>query len=278
MQNHKIILLVLCLIAMVSMANASILASTSVDKTSLSTNEIGILTIKLLNDSDTEAKNIILRVQADEQIRFISEGEEQTILAQIIESIPAGQGKEIPVKIKSVSSKKETASIYVYYGQENPLKYANVTMIETKELPVTISSSIQKKNLNQKDTLVVSFKLVNNSTGALTKASAEVLAPAGFESIAAPLYVENVAQNASIEKSFEVIAPLETTGEQTVILAYGFFDANGPHYFENQFKANFQQPNYTLIVALGLIVLITAVYLYTKKDKGTNIKGTSWKK
>ncbi|MFA5126263.1 MAG: hypothetical protein WC462_04655 [archaeon] len=278
MQSHKIIGLLLCLIAMASMVNASILASTSIDKKSLATNEIGILTIKLLNDSDTEVKNIIIRVQADNQIRFIIEGQEETLLAKVIESIPAGEGKEIQIKIKSVSSQKETANIYVYYGQENPLKYANVTMVETKELPVNINSSMQKKNLNQKDTLLISFKLTNNSIGALTKASAEILAPTGFESVAAPLYAESVAQNASIEKNFEIIAPLDTTGEQTIILAYGFFDANGPHYFEKQFKTSFQQPNYTLIIALGLIVLITAIYLYIKKDKGTNIKGTSWKK
>ena len=76
--STKILLGALCILLFATIANASILATASTDKTTLSTDEVGLLTIKIFNDSDTEAKEIILRAQADEAIRFI-DGEEKTL-------------------------------------------------------------------------------------------------------------------------------------------------------------------------------------------------------
>jgi len=276
--STKILLGAICIILFATITNASILATASTDKTTLSTDEVGLLTIKIFNDSDTEAKEIILRAQADEAIRFI-DGEEKTLFITSITSLPAGSGNEIRLNIKSVSSLNKSANIYIYYGTEEPLRYASVTMVETEELPISVKSGIEKKSLNGKETVAVSFKFVNNSKDAIHNVGAEVISPSGFETVTAPLFTEILAPNATIEKKFEVMAPLETTGEQKIVLAYGYFDdSNTPHYFEKEYKVTFQKPNYTIIILAGIIVLIIAAYMYVNKDKKKEVKGSAEKK
>ncbi|MFA6269403.1 MAG: hypothetical protein WCW13_01670 [archaeon] len=268
----------ICLIAILSFANATILASTSVDKKNLSTDEIGLLSVKLFNDSNTPAKNVLVRIQADNQIRFVTDTEESLFITNI-ETITGGEGKEILLKIKSVSSAKPSANIYTYFGNNEPLTQAVVTMVGTVELAATEKITAEKKNVNGKDTVLVSFLLTNLSEEVLTKASAEVIAPKDFEIITAPIMVETIAINGKLEKTFQIIAPLDAQGQQKIIVAYGYFDSNAPHYFEKQFLLNFQKPNYSMIILIGLIVVIVAGYLYIKRDdKKQLIKGTSEKK
>ncbi|MFA5931541.1 MAG: NEW3 domain-containing protein [archaeon] len=275
--NHKILGIIFVLITLMSFANATLLASTSVDKNSLSTNEIGMLTIKLFNDSQDEVKEIIVRATADDQIRFLEE-EEKTTFVTSITSIPGGTGKELKIAIKSLSTKKDTANVYVYFGTTQPFNQAAVTTLYTKELPILVKATVEKKTLNNKETILVDFKLTNTSKEAITKVSAEVIPPTGFEGVAAPVFAETLQAGASIEKKFELIAPLDASGDQMVTLAYGLFDASGPHYFEQNFKMNFVKPNYSMLLFIGAIVLIIAVYLYIKREKTIEVKGTSEKK
>ena len=202
--NHKILGIIFVLITLMSFANATLLASTSVDKNSLSTNEIGMLTIKLFNDSQDELKEIIVRATADEQIRFLEE-EEKTAFVTSITSIPGGSGKELKVAIKSLSAKKDTANIYVYFGNTQPFTQAAVTTLYTKEIPILVKATVEKKTLNNKETILVDFKLTNTSKEAITKVSAEVIPPTGFEGVAAPVFAETLQAGASIEKKFEII-------------------------------------------------------------------------
>lgn len=261
-----------------SFANATLLASTSVDKNSLSTNELGMLTIKLFNDSQTEVNEIIVKATADEQIRFL-ESEEKTNFVTSITSIPGGTGKELKIPIKAISTKKETANIYVYFGTAQPFNQASATTVYTKEFPINVKATVEKKNSNNKDTIIADFKLTNLSKDILYKVSGEAIAPTGFEIIAAPVFAETLINGASIEKKFEIIAPLDAAGEQTVIIAYGFFDdTNTPHYFEQEFKVNYVKANYSMVFLIGIIVLIIAAYLYIKKEKKVEVKGTAEKK
>jgi hypothetical protein len=276
MKNHKTILII-CLILLTALANASILANTSIDKKSLSTDEVGMLSIKLFNDSEKPENGIMVKVTADEQIIFINDGE-SSIFATSLKTLGPGEGTEIRVKIKAISTSKPKANIYAYYGTSSNLDQASVTMVETKELAQTEKITLEKKNENGKDILLVKFSLTNSSNKPITQAGAELITPKGFEVITAPVMMDTVSAGGKIERDFLAIAPIQVAGEQKIILAYGFFDSNTPHYFEKEFKLNFQKPNYELIILVGILVLVIAGYLYIKKDEKKAVKGTAEKK
>jgi hypothetical protein len=261
-----------------TVAHASLLISATVDKDSLSTNEVGLLTIKIFNDADMNAKNVILTIKGDEQIKFFEDAVEKSSIYKTIDSIGAGQGIEAKIKIKSISSKNPSANIYVYYGFEVNPKNAAVTVVQTVDLPQTITSTMEKKSVNGKDLIVTTFKLINNSSYPITKVSAEVIAPTGFEENTQPFFSETISAGQTINQTFNIAAPLEARGEQKFILAYGYFDANVPHYFEKSYSMNFQKADYGFLILIGVIVLIIGVYTYMKKDTKPAVKGTAEKK
>jgi uncharacterized membrane protein len=152
-------------------------------------------------------------------------------------------------------------------------------MVETVELGTTEKITLEKKNINGKETVTISFLLTNLTGEVLTKASAEAIAPKDFDVVTSPVLMDAIAPNGKLEKNFQIVAPLDAQGEQKIILAYGYFDTNSPHYFEKEFLVNFQKPNYSMIVIIGLIVVIIAGYLYIKKDDSKQaVKGSAEKK
>lgn len=276
--KHKIFAFLLALVLFASIVNASLLISATVDKDTLSTDEVGLLTIKIFNDSDLNAKKVILTIKGDDQIRFFEDATEKTSIYKTIDLINSGQGIEAKLKIKSVSSKKPTANIYVYYGFDVTPTNAAVTIIQTKDLPITVTSTMEKKNVNGKDTITTTFKLTNNSNCPITKLSAEVLVPNGFEETTQPFFTESLSAKGTMEQTFKTVAPLDARGEQKFILAYGYFDSNAPHYFEKEYKLNFQKADYGFLIILGVIVLIIGVYTFLKKDNNASVKGSAEKK
>ena len=278
--NHKLIPIILGILLLASIANASLLISATVDKDTLATDEIGLLTIKIFNDSDTNAKKVIIKITGDEQIKFFEDAAEKSSIYKTIDSIGSGQGIEAKIKIKSLSSKKPTANIYVYYGFEVNPTNAAVTLVQTVDLPQKIVSTMEKKNINGKDTITTTFKLTNDSRYPIEKVSAEVLAPKGFELITEPYFTEKISAGQTIDQTFTTTAPLETRGMQSLTLAYGYFDSNVPHYFEKTYEINFQQPDYGFLIIIGIIILVIGVYTFLKKDNKISggVKGTADKK
>jgi len=276
--KHNLIHILIALTLFATIAHASLLISATVDKDTLSTDEVGILSIKIFNDADTNANKVILTIKGDEQIRFFEDALEKNSIYKTIDSIAPGQGIEARIKIKSVSSKTPSANIYVYYGFEVNPKNAAVTAVQTKDLLQTITSTMERKTINGKDTIITTFKLANNSSYSINKVSAEVIAPTGFEETTQPFFSETISAGQSINQTFNITAPLEARGEQKFILAYGYFDSNVPHYFEKMYTMNFQKADYGFLVIIGIIVLIVAVYTYMKKDSKQAVKGSAEKK
>jgi hypothetical protein len=277
MMNHKINLTLITLIFFAIFANASLLTTLQTDKNSLAENEIAFLTIKIYNDSIQETNNITLTLKGDEAIRFIEEKENITTAKQI-EKMKAGERKEYQIKIKSVSSKKANANIYLYYGTTQPITTAAVTTIETKELPVLATITTEKKTINGEENLSIRFKLTNNSNGNITKTSAEIIPPKGFTIKTQSIFSELIPPGDSIEQKFEETAPFDSKGEQTTILAYGYYDdANKPHYFEKTFTMSFEKQNPQILIPVLIVILVIALYLFFKKDKTNEIKGTEKK-
>lgn len=278
MKNHKIVFTLLCAAMFFSFASAELLANVSVDKTTLSTDEVGLISIRIFNDSDKTVNGLIIRASADEQIVFLNNTGEQPSYYTQIDSINSGEGKEIITKIKAISTQKQFANIYVYYGTSENLTHAAVVRIETKELEISKKVVFEKKTLNGNETITINFTLNNTSNSPLTKIAVGTIAPNEFDDTTGQYLVETLAPGSKIEKTFNLVAPIETKGEQKILLAYGYFDTNTPHYFEKQFSVVIQKPNYGVIILLGMVVLVIAAYLYIKKDDKKSVKGTAEKK
>jgi hypothetical protein len=276
-QITKITGLFLLLVLFSGMVNASILANTSADKKYLGENEIAILTVKILNDSETEIQGVQLRLQADEGIKFL-EGEEKTFTYKQIEKMKPREAVELKLKIKCTVSKEQRINIYTYYGIGESTENASVSFIESKPLPIEVTTSSVSKEENGKNKTTINYKMINHYGKNIYKTGAEIITPAEFEIETEPVFMEVVGDEGTIEETFTVNAPIETEGDYQLILAYGYIDSNTPHYFEKNFTVKYSKPNYELIGLIGLVVLIIAAYLFLKKDAKNDIKGSSEKK
>ncbi|MDD2531403.1 MAG: hypothetical protein PHO61_01795 [Candidatus ainarchaeum sp.] len=273
-QITKILTLILILLTLISFVNSSLLVNTTTDKKILGENEIAILTIKLLNDSETELTGVQLRLQADEGIKF-AEGEDKEFTYKQIEKMKGREAIELKIKIKCTTSKEQRMNIYTYYGVGEEQENASVVYVESKPLPIELITSTEKKEDNGQNKIIVNYKLINHYGKSLYKVGAEILVPTPFEVITEPVFMETLADEGIIEENFNVLVPIETDGEYQVILAYGYIDSNTPHYFEKISNVKYAKTNYGLIGLIGLIVLIIAVYLFLKKDSKVDIKGSA---
>ncbi len=258
--------------------NSQILASASTDKKTFGENEVGLLTVKLMNDSEIELKGVALRIQGDEGIVFYEGMQEVPLYLKTIDSLKQNEVKQIVIKFKSTLAKKATSNIYAYYGKVSELTTASVTMIETKPSPVFIETSTKRSTVNSNEQIEIDYTLTNGNNTPIYGVSAEMIAPIGFEIITPQVKEEVVSPKGEMHQKFKVIAPEKSAGEQQIIIAYGYFDANTPHYFEKTFKFNIERPNYQLIILIGVVVLIVAGYLFFRKGKGSGVVGTDGKK
>ncbi|MCX6803520.1 MAG: hypothetical protein NTY48_03035 [Candidatus Diapherotrites archaeon] len=273
-----LILFGLVLILIMGSADASVLATASIDKKVIGENEVAALTVKLTNDSNIEVKNINLRIKSDSAIALTSELSGQQEITKTIESIKQGEVKVFVFKIKCVSTKSSTANVYAYYGTGTELTTAAATVVETITSPVSavITSKNVPKDLGEEFT--IDFKLTNKSAIIIKKVSAEVMAPKGYEIKTPPIFQETIQPDSSVQQKFIITSPPEAVGEQSILVAYGYFDNNTPHYFEKEFTYNIQKTNYQMLGIIGIIILIIAAYLFTRKGKESDIKGTEEKK
>jgi len=278
--NHKIstTIVVLSLIMLAVFANASILATATTDKANLAPDELARLDIKLYNDSDQNVKNVLVQIQADEGITFIDEKKEKTFVTKAVERIGAREEIIIVQGIKAITTKQPSATIYVYFGTESPLRNAAATVVALTELPISMKATSERQNIDGEDTLIIDFKLTNHSKETYYKASAEVIAPQGFIVGEKPVFLDSLKQESEITQKFYVSAPADAQGEQTITLAYGFFDSDGPHYFEKRYTMEFNKPNYGFAVLIGVIVLAIAAFMYARKDEEQKVIGTGEKK
>ncbi len=259
-------------------ANAQILASTSTDKKILGENEVALLTVKLMNDSEIEIKDIAVRIQGDPGIVFYEGQQESPTFLKTIDSLKQNEAKQIIVKIKNTQTKNPSANIYTYYGKVSELNTASVTMIETRKDAVTIETTVKRGTVNSNDEIEIEYILTNGNDKPIYGVSAEMIAPQGFEVITQQIREDIISPKGEMKQKFKAIAPQKAIGEQQITIAYGYFDANTPHYFEKTFKFNIERPNYQLIVLIGVVVLIVAGYLFFRKGKGGDVKGTGDKK
>lgn len=273
-QNIKLITVFFLILTICGYVNASLLVNTTTDKKILGENEIAILTIKILNDSEKEITGVQLRLQADEGIKF-AEGEDKTYTYKQIEKINGREAIEIKVKIKCTTSKEKRMNIYTYYGLEEEQNNASVVFVESKPLPIEILTNIEKKDVDGQNIVIVNYKLINHYGKSIYKTGAEILVQNPFEILTEPVFSETIADEGILEEQFTLTTPIETEGEYQIILAYGYIDSNTPHYFEKTFSIKYVKTNYGLIGLIGLIVLIIAAYLFLKKDSKTEIQGSA---
>ncbi|MEK6958862.1 MAG: LPXTG cell wall anchor domain-containing protein [archaeon] len=276
--STNILFAALMFIMLCSFASANVLANVTAEKTILSTDEVGFIVIEFYNDSTNAEKGFIMRLEAEEGIVF-PENDDQRLMSKTIDTLDAKEKKEIKVKIKGATTKNTSANIFTYYGTKEPLSNASGTYILRKEIPVTVKTGVEKKHTDAGEQVNVSFKITNYTKSPLLMLGAETIAPDGFEQKTQTLFVDQLNDNNSAERVFELLAPTSVTGDQKIMLTYGFIDANGPHYFEKPFVVNYTQSNNNILAIIGVIVLVVAGYLFIRKTKEQqNLKGTADKK
>jgi uncharacterized membrane protein len=276
-QNIKFILLSVLILGLVlPLVNANVLVSTTLDRENFYQNEVGMLTIKLFNDSDKDLDNLLVRIEGSEGIVFVNNFDEEKLILKETGIIRKQTSKELLVKIKIVSIQDPTPKIFVYYGSDENPKNAAVTFVNAKESKVTIKTSPRRINSNEGEKIIIDFSVTNYSTNAIYDLGAEVIALENYIIKTPPLF-QPILQDGNVEKiSFELLPPPEANGNQKIVLSYAYTDENGWHYFEEIFTINIERMNHLVLAVLGIGIIVIAGYLYVLRDKKSekSVKGT----
>ncbi len=268
--HSKKIILFLVLLLTINFVNAEILVHTNIDKNTLSTNEVAFFNVNLYNN-DAELLNYPIKIETSDNLILLEN--ENKIFMEIIDSIKEDRTKELKFRFKAINSKEEIGKIFVYYG--NNLQFVSGTFVEVKELPMEIKTSAEKKSTPEGDKIFIKIEIQNKTGKEIYNVGAEVFSPNGFIVRTEPFFTPFLADQNKINYEFEILAPLEANGEQKFILAYGFFEENKPHYFEESFNISFEKRNNLWLAGIGLVILVIAIIFYVNKgSKKPDVKGT----
>ena len=270
--------ILICLVLCIALVNANVLFGPSIDKEVLTKNEVAFLDVTIYNDNNFEVKDF-LRLEASDNIAFLES--DDLIFLQEFGPIKPYEKEVLRVKIKAKNTKTNEGRVYGYYGlnSNGDAQYAFVARVQIEERPIFIESKTQKIITSTGETITTTVKMINYKKEPLYNVAFEMKAPNAFEIKTAPLFFEQVDPEETVTGTFEIQPPIETLGKQKVILAYGYFDTNGPHYFEESFDLDFSQGDSRLLLGVvGIIVLIVAIFLYmSSKKENKKIKGTKEK-
>ena len=280
--NRKIIsyvLVALFLILCISMVNANVLFGPSIDKESITKNEVAFLEVTIYNDNNFEVTDY-LRLESTDNIKFLESDEK--IILQEFGPIKPYEKEVLKIRIKAKDTKEVEGLIYGYYNldQEGEAQYAFVGRVKIEEKPIFIESETKKNTTSTGEVITTSVKMVNYTKEPLYNVAFEMKVPNGFEVKTPPLFFEKIEAEETVTGTFEVYPPIEALGTQKIILSYGYFDINGPHYFEEEYDFDFAQTDSKLLLGIvGIIILAAAIFLYmgSKKDNKSGLKGTKEK-
>ena len=272
------ILVALFLILCVSTVNANVLFGPSIDKESITKNEVAFLSITIYNDNNFEVTDY-LRLKTSDNIKFL-ESDEKIILEEF-GPIKPYEKEVLKIRIKAKNTKEAEGLIYGYYNisSDGEAQYAFVGRVKIEEKPIFIESETKKNMTTTGEVITTSVKMINYTKEPLYNVAFEMKVPNGFEVKTAPIFFETIEPEETVTGTFEVHPPIETLGTQKIILTYGYFDINGPHYFEEDYDLDFAQTDNKLLLGIvGIIALAVAIFLYvgSKKDK-SELKGTKEK-
>lgn len=270
----KLIIVLAILLFITTVSFAQVLVSTEIDKEEISLNEVARVTITLLNDSDKTITNYVIRTETSDNLVLLNN--EQSIFAEVINELKPGILKEINYTFKSTNTNSDQGKIFVYYGEEG--EFVTGTFINVKPSNVLFNTNAKKIVDDEGQKIIIDFEAQNYSSKMIYNVGAEVIAPDGFSTKTEPKFIPFLEDGNIYKTSFEILAPLGTVGEQKIIVAYGYFDENNPHYFEESHLVSFQDNNRFFLAGIGLIVLVIAALIYFNKTKtDQNIKGTKEK-
>jgi len=273
----------LILIASIGFVNAEIFVSSSIDKKHVYPDEVAFLTTKVFNDANMVLPIVYLRIEGTKTVVFIDEDEKSTVL-KTVENLGPKQTVEIKLKFKVTKHSSDPTPIFVYYGEqqdqsEKGLPFVSGTITKTKETKVVITAKSEKKKDEAGEKIFIEMEMKNESGKEVRAIAAEVLAPLDFTILSDPFVQQTLEDKNSLKARFEVLAPIDVDGDQTISLGYGYFDEIGPHYFQKSFTHSFSKTDRMTLAIIGIIVLIAAVIIYISKTKGqSDIKGTGEKK
>ncbi|MDD4251388.1 MAG: hypothetical protein PHX27_04320 [Candidatus ainarchaeum sp.] len=254
-------------------SSAEVLVNTNISKNSIGLNEIAFFTINFFNDGN-ELNGYPIRIETSENLLILEN--DQQIFFENIDSLKQGILKEVKIKFKAINTKKDIGKIFVYYGDN--LQFVSGTFIKINDLPIIIKTSAQKNSTTEGEKIILNFELKNISNEIIYNIGAQAIAPNEFLIKTEPLFKQTIKDGEIIKQEFEILAPLEALGETKFTLAYGFFDSNEPHYFEENFLISFEKNNNTMLAVIGIIILVIAVAMYFQSGKkDPNIKGTGEK-
>jgi hypothetical protein len=260
------------LIFLIGMVNATVLVNTEVNKESIGMNEVAIMKIKLLNN-EMNIENYPIRIETGENLVLLEN--EQTIAVREVD-LEKDIEKVIEIRFKAINTDEETGKLFVYHGDK--LQFVSGTYIETKPLPVIFNTSVEKRILEDGEKIFVHFEAHNYSQKPIYNLGIEIIVPENFISNKEQEIIPILMDNNSLEREFVISPPLEAEGDRKIIVAHGYFDDEGAHYFEESHVISFEKNNNLLLAGIGIIVLIIAVFIYMSKgQEKLEVKGTAEK-
>jgi hypothetical protein len=273
--NFKLIFCLLLILTFLGgFASAQVLVNTDSSKEELTKNEVAFLNMKLKNDTGEDIQNYVLRIEASDNIEFLES--KTNIFVKNVELLERDLAKEIQIKFKAIDTSRETGELFVYYGDKG--QYVSGTYVEIYKNPIIVTSNLDRKNTEQGEKIIVSLQIENYLDEPITNIAMEVLASEDFEILTEPQFKESLGTNETMKKEFELIPPLGLSGQEDIILSYGYFNSKGVHYFEKDYTIKYANINNSLITLVAIIVLIVAIVLYMgKSTKPKGIKGTEEK-
>ncbi len=273
----------LFLIFFLTFVSAEVLVTVIPEKKEVFVNEVDYLVIKILNNSQKSLDKMYLRIEGSDNVVFVEDQESKVLLKELTD-LTAGVTKEVKVKFKATSAKTDPSTLFVYYGyasdyESGVLPFVAGTIVNTKESNFIVTTKVERSNSSAGEGVIGEISVSNKTGVPINGFGAEMIVPTGFDLKSDPFFVESIKDSNKISTKFEALAPIQIDGEKVIVIVYGYFDANGAHYFENEHKVSFAKSNRSILALVGIIVLIVAVFLYlrqTKKDE--KLKGTDGKK
>ncbi len=270
----KFFVLFLILIFLIQFSFATVLVSSTIDKDSITKNELAKLNVKIFNDSLEILTDYSVRIETTDNLVLTNNN--QRIFAQVVGEIKPGTVKEVSFNIKATSTSSDIGKVFVYYGDNK--EFVSGTFVNIVNSPILTKTSAKKIMDTAGEKIIIDFEILNYSKSRIFEIGVGVNAPQGFDVKTEGELFAYLDDNNSIKKSFEVLVPMGAMGEQKIILAYGYFDNNNfPHYFEETHLVTFEDNNRFFLAGIGIIVLVVAVLLYLNKSNNPakeGIKGT----
>jgi len=230
--------------------------------------EVRNFRLSVNNNSRFAVENLKFTIEADKGLVFVEDSLETQKISRSIDRLMPKSKVDFFLKLKSKEAVASKKDVYVTYSLNNNDLLFRAT-VSTKEVPVSINSTITLPKKGEDNTGKVSFSMANNSNQTIKSISARLLLPSGMYSSSDHIELGELKANDYFDK---IELPFFTTIEPKpglkILLLIEFEDTAGIHHIEKTFDVAVESNPLNVYVMLVVIIgMLVASYLLESKPK-----------